>query len=549
MKHCLPTALSVLIGCLSFAVSTSAADAQESFSVWPGTPPGATSVKGEMRKLEGRPRPFYQLADISEPIITVFAPPPELRNGTAILVCPGGGLQRLAYEHEGIEVSNWLRSQGITAFLLRYRVPAPIKTCVMDAQRAMSLIRSRADEWGIDSDSIGTIGFSAGGEMGAWLVTHVDELQYEPIDDVDQVSNRPDFAALIYPGGLLQWRSGELKDELASRINGTLPPIFIVHAFDDSSQNSLAMAQALKQARVPTELHMYHEGGHGFGARDTGLPLGTWKARFTDWLSALGYLDSAFTRVYARAFLAALNSGGDLPRFSEVNPSAKLADAYVTQKRVVKQIMQADEFGGFKGAGASAAAQESLGIDQPLMGVLLKSGHLKASDRPVITLVSAPGTVVETEIGFIVDVDISYEVLNDQQAQDAVSKIVPVIELPVNYTSRLGGSSAMDMVASNIGSARFIVGDASSPADADPNKLKIKLERDGELLHETTGGSANAGQWHNLRSIMNQITGQGYTIRAGTMIICGALGQVQPGEAGKYVAKFGELGSIEFELK
>ncbi len=549
MKHRLPTALSVLIGCLSFAVSTSAADSQEAFSVWPGTPPGVTSAKGEMRILEGRPRPFYQLEDVSEPIITVFAPPPELRNGTAILVCPGGGLQRLAYEHEGLEVSEWLKAQGITAFLLRYRVPAPIKTAVMDAQRAMSLIRSRADEWGVDPYSIGTIGFSAGGEIGAWLVTHFDELQYDAIDAVDTVSNRPDFAALIYPGGLLQWRSDELKEELGNRINDTLPPMFIVHAFDDSSQNSLAMAQALKKARVPTELHMYHEGGHGFGARNTGLPLGTWKARFTDWLSALGFLDPSFTRAYAREFLAVLNSADDLPRFTEMNSNASLSDAYATQKRVVNGIMQDDAFGGFKGAGASAAAQTALGIDVPLTGVLLQSGHLSAKNQPVIDLASAPGTVVETELGFIVDVDISYEVLNDQQARDSVKWVVPVIELPINYSSRMGGSSAADMVASNIGSARFIVGERSQPGEVDANAVAIVLKRDGDVLHETTGASANGGQWHNLRFIMNQITGQGYTIRAGTMIISGALGKVQPGKPGKHTADFGELGSIEFELR
>ncbi|HSG70717.1 MAG TPA: hypothetical protein VLA12_09905, partial [Planctomycetaceae bacterium] len=219
------------------------------------------------------------------------------------------------------------------------------------------------------------------------------------------------------------------------------------------------------------------------------------------------------------------------------------------QKRVVKGIMQHDQLGGFKGAGASAAAQTALGINGPLTGVLLKSGQLNAKDQPVIDLASAPGTVVETEIGFIVDVDISYEVLNDQQARDSVKWVVPVIELPINYSSRMGGSSAADMVASNIGSARFIVGERSQPGGVDANAVSIVLKRDGDLLHETTGASANGGQWHNLRSIMNEITGQGYTIRAGTMIICGALGKVHPGLPGKYVAEFGELGLIEFELK
>jgi 2-keto-4-pentenoate hydratase len=528
---------------------TSADDDPTVIQLWPGKPPGETRVQGEMKILEGRPRPFFQYENVSEPIVTVLQPPEGNRHGTGILVCPGGGLQRLAYEHEGLEVSKWLNAHGITAFLLRYRVPAPIQTATMDAQRAMSIVRSRAGEWGVEPDSIGMMGFSAGGEIGAWLVTHASERQYEKVDELDDVSSRPDFAALIYSGGLVTWRSGELKEEIASRLGNNLPPIFMAHAFDDASQNSLALAMALKRARVPTELHLYHAGGHGFGARNTGLPAGSWKERFTDWLSTLGYLDPAFTRAHASEFFAALQAIGRLPRFSERYPDSSMDDAYTAQRRLVRQLLHGDEIGGFKGAGASAAAQRSLNIDGPMTGVLLKSGRLEAGEGLVIDLRDAPDTVVETELGFTVAVDISYEILNDQQMQDAVAAVFPVIELPENYTERMGGTSAKDMVASNIGSHQFIVGEEHSPQDLDVNALAIRLGRDGETLHETTGGSANGGQWANLRSIMNQITGQGYVIRSGTMIISGALGQVHPGESGKYRADYGKLGLIEFELK
>lgn len=156
--------------------------------------------------------------------------------------------------------------------------------------------------------------------------------------------------------------------------------------------------------------------------------------------------------------------------------------------------------------------------------------------------------MVETELGFIVGVDISYKILSDKQARDAVAAIVPVIELPANYSDQMGTMAVTDTVASNVGSSRYIVGTRAEPGDVDPDQVRISIKRDDELLHETNGGIVNGGQWHNLRTLLNQITSQGYVIRAGSLVISGALGKVHPGLKGNYSADFGKLGSIEFEV-
>ena len=214
----------------------------EVLPLWPGAAPGVSQARGPEHKVEGRPRPFFQITDITSPALEVYLAPADKRNGTAILVCPGGGLQRLAYEHEGLEVAEWLNSAGWTACVLKYRVPAPAQTGLIDAQRAMGLIRAIADKWHIDPKSPGFIGFSAGGEIGAWLITHSKERAYEAVDGSDQQPCRPDFAGLIYSGGLLQAGGvGGLKSGIATNLNRSLPPVFLAHAFDDASENSFRL--------------------------------------------------------------------------------------------------------------------------------------------------------------------------------------------------------------------------------------------------------------------------------------------------------------------
>src|SRR3954464_3104484 len=255
-----PRHSTILCSLFIFTLSVYGMEPTETFTIWPAVPPGQSSARGEEKKVEGRPRPFYQITDVSKPTVSVFLPPKERRLGTALLILPGGGLQRLAIESEGLEVANWAVAPGLAAFLVKYRVPAPAITGAMDGQRALSLIRARAKEWEIDPDSIGAIGFSAGGEIAAWMVTHHSPRCYEAIDATDSVSCRPDFVAMIYPGGLTAGNSGTIKEPLASKIDGNSPPMFFVHASDDAAENSLAYALALKKARVPVEVHIYRDG-------------------------------------------------------------------------------------------------------------------------------------------------------------------------------------------------------------------------------------------------------------------------------------------------
>src|ERR1700682_6246501 len=193
-----------------------------------------------------------------------------------MLICPGGGYWDLYWELEGEEVAAWLNSLGMTGIILKYRCPRrpgdvkgePPLGPQLDAQRAVSLVRSRAGEWGIDPKRIGMVGFSAGGHLALATATSFAKRTYEPIDAVDAVSCRPDFAVLCYSGYL----KAKDKDEVSPGIGipaGT-PPIFLAHSSDDSISNaehSLIMYLALKRAKVPAELHLYATGEHDFGVR------------------------------------------------------------------------------------------------------------------------------------------------------------------------------------------------------------------------------------------------------------------------------------------
>ncbi len=540
----------LLAGFLSCAFPTAALAREPDvvFPVWPGPPPGQSQARGPEHRLEGRPRPFYQLTGIDQPTVGVFLPPEGRRNGTGILVCPGGGLQRLAYEHEGLEVADWLNSLDIAAFVLKYRVPAPATTAASDAQRALSLIRRRAVEWQVEPTSIGVLGFSAGGEIAAWLVTHANARLYEAIDSSDAVPCRPDFAALIYPGGLVDWRTGVLNESIAGGLDTHTPPLFFVHAFDDASDNSLRMALAVKKAGATAELHVYQEGGHGFGVRSTGVPVHHWKSDFKDWLANLGFLDAASIRQFVRQYREAAAGGTPAPHFMSLVPESTLDLAYAAQRRLVRAMSDGDRVAGFKGAAASEAAQASLGLDGPMAGVVFRSGWLDGTRHQVLDL-QPGGGAIETEIGYLTSVDLSYEVLTDEQARGAVVAMVPIIELPRSLGMSPGPVGAADIVAADIGSARYIVGIPNRPVSLEPDAIPVSLRRDDQLLHQTTGASVRGGQWHNLRRVLNELTRHGYTIPAGSVILGGALGKIETAAAGRYEARYGELGTLTFDLR
>ena len=275
-----------------FSCPSWAAQKPTTLDVWPGKAPGEKGDIGEEKYLPQTGGKLVQrLTNVTRPTVTIYRP--DKGNGAAVLICPGGGYSILAMDLEGEEVAAWLNSVGVTAIVLKYRVPArqgqPRHLApLQDAQRAISLVRARAAEWGIDPGRLGILGFSAGGHLSAATSTNHDQRQYQPIDDVDKTSCRPDFTVLVYPAYLTAGNG--LAPEI--RVNEQTPPTFLVHAGDDriSPGNSIAYYTALKQAGVAAELHVYGSGGHGFGLRPSEDPCSTWPQRCEQWMKSRGLL-------------------------------------------------------------------------------------------------------------------------------------------------------------------------------------------------------------------------------------------------------------------
>jgi acetyl esterase/lipase len=244
--------------------------------------------------------PTRLVTNVTRPTLTLYRPDKEKDTGAAVLICPGGGYWNLYWEVEGEEVAAWLCAQGVTGIILKYRVPRrpgepksePASRPLQDAQRAVSLVRSKAREWGIDPGRIGMVGFSAGGHLAIATATHFEERTYEPTDDIDRVDCRPDFAIAVYSGYLKAQDKNELAPGL--RIPAKTPPIFLAHGGADivsPPEHSVVLYLALKRAGIPTELHVYAGAAHGFGVRKLDHPCSTWTARCMDWLRSQGFLE------------------------------------------------------------------------------------------------------------------------------------------------------------------------------------------------------------------------------------------------------------------
>ncbi len=257
--------------------------------LWPDLPPGMTGAPPVETEQPAKGDGIRRITNVHPPRLEIHRPPQA--TGAAILVCPGGGYNILAISHEGTEVCEWLNRIGITAALLYYRVPGQRDGAFQDAQRALGLLRARAVEWGIDTNRIGVLGFSAGGHLAARLASHTGPRTYPPQDASDAVSSRPDLAVLIYPAYLLATNSAGAT-ELTLPAGAHCPPTFLAHAADDhiSAENSVAWFLALRRAGVPAELHIYAKGGHGFGMKRTApSPVRTWPDRCADWLRQEGW--------------------------------------------------------------------------------------------------------------------------------------------------------------------------------------------------------------------------------------------------------------------
>lgn len=253
------------------------------------------------------------ISKVQQPAIGVYLPAKRVATGQAVLVCPGGGYGVLAYDWEGTDIAKWLNSKGIAAIVLKYRLPntqsniIPHLTPLMDAERAMRMVRANASRWNIQPNRIGVMGFSAGGHLASTLGTHFSPGKPDAADTIDQQSSRPDFMVLVYPvitmdekithGGsrsnllgaapsadLIRRYSNELQ------VNAQTPPTFLLHATDDKGvpvENSLLFYQALKNHSVPAEMHIYPYGGHGFSLAIGKGYLQTWTDRCIDWMTSL----------------------------------------------------------------------------------------------------------------------------------------------------------------------------------------------------------------------------------------------------------------------
>ena len=282
--------------------------------IWPGAVPDARPVAGlEMattvtNKLVAG-KPWIWVGSVSRPTMTVYSPK-GTNTGVAIVVFPGGGYYGLAIDLEGTEVCDWLTSRGITAVLLKYRVPGSKRhpdsgypksgpypespMALEDAQRTVGLVRYHAAEWHIDPHKIGVLGFSAGGHLVAAMSTHFEQRLYPAVDAADKESCRPDFAVALYPGHLWIGREHfELNSDIATHITSQTPPTFLLQNEDDRVDNindSLVYYIALKNAGVPVEMHSYAQGGHAFGLRRTKFPVTGWPQLVETWLGTIGMI-------------------------------------------------------------------------------------------------------------------------------------------------------------------------------------------------------------------------------------------------------------------
>ena len=265
----------------------------------------------ERAELGKGPRPATWVSDVTRPTMAIFRPPANTTRA-AVLVFPGGGYMQLAIDLEGTEVCDWLTAKGITCAVLKYRVPGSghhwdkackchklpeVPMALQDAQRAIVLLRARAKELGIDPGKIGVLGTSAGGHL-VTAVSNADSLSYRPVDAADSLGSRPNFGMALYPGHL--WSGSDLKGYSFNHVSKDAPPTFILHAQDDpvdDVRHSLVYFLALREAKIPTEMHIYAQGGHGFGLRRTEQPITHWTDLAEKWLSTIGIVKDSAAKV------------------------------------------------------------------------------------------------------------------------------------------------------------------------------------------------------------------------------------------------------------
>lgn len=284
---------------------------QETVALWSNKIPNSKISKEFQENIIFKEGVFYSTSKVSEPTLSVFLPLKEKSNGTSIVICPGGGYSHLAIDKEGFKVAEWFNSIGITAFVLKYRLPSDLimedKTVgpLQDAQEAIRFVRRNAKKWNLDIEKVGVIGFSAGGHLASTLSTHYNDTVYAVSD---AISAKPNFSILIYPvismtneithkgsqQNLLGKQSSDILIEKYSNellVNSETPPTFLIHATDDNVvpvENSINYYLALKNSNVQSEMHLFQNGGHGFGL-GVKLTSDSWPVLCKNWLIENGF--------------------------------------------------------------------------------------------------------------------------------------------------------------------------------------------------------------------------------------------------------------------
>lgn len=265
--------------------STLAAQTNEVVHLWPQEVPNESHPKTDAMVMPSKNDGVTRITNVWNPNFTVF----QAENNTAgiaVIVCPGGGYERLSIDKEGYEIAQWLNDLGYTAFVLEYRVPDNQLGALNDVQRAIRMIRNDSEKYHINPDKIGVIGFSAGGSLSARIATNYDTNSYESLDTIDTASSRPNFVGLIYPAYLDFGPNNSITEEL--NVNELNPPFFIFGTADDSYGNScLVMAKELREKKGSVELHFLAEGGHGYGLRAGNAAAEAWPKLFEIWLRNL----------------------------------------------------------------------------------------------------------------------------------------------------------------------------------------------------------------------------------------------------------------------
>jgi acetyl esterase/lipase len=292
----------LVVGCgVASAQSTSwpAGPEHAVVTLWPKGAPGPNTTTGPEGETSTAASPLVagrwvaRVGNVSVPTLTVYEPK-GASNGAGVVVFPGGAYKILAMDLEGTEVCEWLTARGVACFLLKYRVPGTgpypkSDEALEDAQRAVGLVREHAAEWRVDAKKIGVLGFSAGAHLAAAVSTHYETRLYARVDAADERSCRPEFAVVVYPGYLADPENG-MKFSADIPVTKNTPPTFLVQAEDDPVhvENAVEYFLALKGAGVPAELHVYAEGGHGYGLRRTKLPVTGWPDLVDVWMKTIG---------------------------------------------------------------------------------------------------------------------------------------------------------------------------------------------------------------------------------------------------------------------